>query len=486
MNLLFLSNWERTETWIAAGSVLEGRGHKVFFSVTRNIYKIAAQTAGFSPDRILWLTRQGAMTATIDDAMTRLAALEDRTGERVADIILMDRFLRSEKRDWALRYTAYVFLELERFIASNDIRLGIGQPDNVPDLIATMILKDRGAGYAAPFAMRLPANRFMLWDSKLESRPHITGAPTPADVSPDELAEARQLREHVRGGAKLSRPVPKGHAATRSALWVKRLFRGFLYRALVVSRHDVYMYTLRSVLLDLKYHLVPFNHWRLRRAWATLFEQPIPGERFVFYALHYAPEHTIDVEGAPFVATYETVRNIARSLPLDTKLYVKEHPIGLGIRGPAEMARLKRLPGVRLIDPNVDSHVLIKAAALTVSISGTVALEAALYGRQSAILSDIFIANFSTCRRLTAPWMVGAALREPPRQLDEEADLRYLAWLISNSHEGSVIEPLMDRASLQEPNLTRIADGIEKVILSLPPIRRWVRDQKDIAEDMLP
>jgi hypothetical protein len=464
VNLLFLSNWERTETWIAAGTELERRGHKVFFVVTRDVYLKSALEAGFPRDRILWLTRQAARSADVAGSLERLAALEARTGERVSDIILMDRFLRSEKQAWALRYAAFVFDRLDQFIAVNGIELAVGQPDNVPDLIAGMILKDRGGAYAAPFEFRMPTRRFMLWDSRLEDRPHITGAATPAEVTPVELDEARAVRDRVTRGLKMRQVAARIGAPSVGAGFIRRLMRGLLYRALIVSRHDVYMYTARSAIFDLKYHMTPINHRRLARVWRRLFEQPVEGERFVFYALNYSPEHTLDVEAPHFVSTFETVRNIARSLPLGVKLYVKEHPTGLGLRGPGELERLKRLPGVRMIDPWVDSHALIKSAELTVSLSGTVSLEASMYGRQTAILSDIFIANFSTCRRIAAPWEVGPALSLPPLPHDPDADLRYLAWLISNSHPGTVIEPLVDRSSLDTVNVSRIADGLEKVI----------------------
>lgn len=464
MNLVFLSNWERTETWIAAGLELERRGHRAFFVVTRDEYRRKALAAGFAPERILWLTRQGAKTADTTASLEELARLEAATGLRIAEVILMDRFLRSERQDWALRYAAYVHGALAAFIDQHRIELAVGQPDNVPDLLAEALMQARGGRYAAPFEFRMPTHRFMLWDSRVEGRPHITGAATPGDVTEADLSEARALRDRVTSGTKMRQVEAKSGPPAMGAGFLKQLVRGFLHRALVVSRHDVYMYTPRSALFDLRYHMTPINHRRLARIWDRLFEQPRDGERFVFYALNYAPEHTVDVEAPSFVSTYETVRNIARSLPLGVRLYVKEHPTGVGLRGPAELERIKRLPGVRLIDPWVDSHALIKAAELTVSLSGTVSLEAAMYGRQTAILSDIFIAGFSTCRVIGAPWEVGAALDLPPLEHQPEADLRYLAWLISNSHAGTVVEPLVDRSSLEAKNVRRIADGIGKVI----------------------
>lgn len=459
-----MSNWERTETWVAVAAELARRGITPFFSVTRAAHVALAVKAGIPRAQILWLNRQAAKRAVIDDALRgRLAALEARCGAAFRGFVLMDRFMRSAPQAWAERYLLYAFGELERFIADNGIMLVAGQPDNIPDLLAEAIVKDRGGRYAAPFEFRLPNRRFMLWDGALEQRPHVTGPATPAQVSAEQFAEARALRDRVRQGARMRQPAPAGAAARTHASLLRRLLRGFLYRALIVSRSDVYMYTLRSELFDLQYHRTPLNRWRLKLPWNRLFEQPREGEPFVFYALNYAPEHTLDVEAAPFTNAYETVRQIALSLPLGVRLYVKEHPVALGIRGPTELRRLRRLPGVRLIDPAVDSHALIQNALLTVSLAGTVSLEAALYGRPTAILSDLFIGNFSTCRRLEAPWQVGAALAAPGPEPDEEADLLYLAWLNANGHPGTVIEPLVEPDSLREPNVSLVADAFEKL-----------------------
>jgi hypothetical protein len=463
MNLLFLSNWERTETWIATAAELERRGHRCYFSVTRNTYVQMIRRAGFADDRILWLTRQGARAHQPCSAAVDLAELERRSGEKAKNFILMDRFLRSESQNWAWTYTLYVFAKIREFIELNNISLAIGQPDNVADLLAETIVKDRGGRYAAPFEMRLPVRRFMLWDGKVESQPHVTGAATLADITDEEREEARDVRDRVVNGQKMRQVAVAAERAGGLGRLLKRLFRGFLHRALIVSRHDVYMYTLRSALFDLKYHLVPFNRWLITLFGKHLFEAPVPSERFVFYALNFTPEHTLDVEAPNFTSAYETVRAIARSLPANVPLYVKEHPVGVGLRSPRELRRLGRLPGVRLIAPDHDSHALIKAADLTVSLSGTVCLEAALYGRQTAVVADIFIQNFSTCRRLSAPWEVGDALTAPPLLHRPDDDLRYLAWLISNSHAGTVIEPLTDPASLEPGNIARVADGISKV-----------------------
>jgi hypothetical protein len=469
INVAFCSNWERTETWIATGCELARRGVRVFFVMTRKEYVNKAVEAGFSRDHILWLRRDEAKRAPFSRVdYELLQSYERQTGERIRHFILMDRFMRTERPEWALHYTVYVFRKMLDFLDRHHIQLVSGQPDNIPDLLATMILKVKGGFYAAAFEFRFPTKRFVLWDSRIEERPHITGADTVETVPAHLITEARTLRDRVRSGEKMRQVLSKTQQPRLGFSYLRRLARGALYRALIVSRHDAYMYTLRSMLFDLKIHMLPINYRLNRLIWRRLFDRPVAGERFVYYTLNYAPEHTIDVEAPYFTSTEETIRNLTRMLPSGMLLYVKEHPNGLGIRGPLELLRIKRLPGVRLIDPFVDSHELIKAADMVVTLAGTASLEAALYGKQTVLLSHVFIKNFSTCQCARAPWEIGEILeRGTAKRYSEEDDIKYIAWLLSNSHPGTVIEPLTDPTAIEPENISLVADGYMKVIEKL-------------------
>ena len=146
-------------------------------------------------------------------------------------------------------------------------------------------------------------------------------------------------------------------------------------------------------------------------------------------------------------------------MPFDVKLYVKEHPNALGIRGPKELKEIKKIPGVRLIDPFVNSHDLLNKAEITVSLSGTISLEAALYGRKTVILSNIFIARFSTCIFTEKPWTIGSMLSmEWPKQ-DLEHDIHQIAWFLSNTFEGTVVDRITSPEGVTPENLKKVAFG---------------------------
>ena len=457
------------DTWIAVGAELARRGANVFFVMTRDEYVDEALAAGFDRQKILWLRRDEAEQSTFSQQdIELLEDYERATGERVRNFILMDRFMRSEDPDWAMQYCRYVFRALLDFIETNGIELVSGQPDDIPDLLGLMILRLRGGKYAAPFQFRLPEHQFVLWDVSYRANPSryrrkiARRCNSRGTGCGSEFAAKVQKRREYQGAfsesATPDRPVILSAVNTRF----------FLSSPDRVASRRVHVqlekHLLRPQISYDRDQLSPYAH-----AVAERFSSRVTGTNAsFFFTLNYAPEHTIDVEAPHFVSPFETVRNMVRSLPSGVFLYVKEHPNALGIRSPSELFRIKRLPGVRLIDPFVDSHSLIKKAEAVVTLSGTASLEAAIYGKRTILLSDIFIKNFSTCERAEAPWEVGDILgRKPVRDYSEEGDLRYLAWLYSNSHPGSVIEPLTDPTSLEPENVGLVADAYCRLFASI-------------------
>lgn len=122
------------------------------------------------------------------------------------------------------------------------------------------------------------------------------------------------------------------------------------------------------------------------------FNYDVDTERpFVYFTLHQEPERILLI-GSPFYTNQlETIKNIAQSLPINYKLYVKDHPTQ-SIRGWHSLSFYKEilnLPNTVLIHPSVNSIEIIKKCSLVITVSGTAALEAAFYKKPSIVLSDI-------------------------------------------------------------------------------------------------
>ena len=92
-----------------------------------------------------------------------------------------------------------------------------------------------------------------------------------------------------------------------------------------------------------------------------IFENPKDNEDFCFFPLNAEPEITLYLY-APFrLNQIETARQIAKSLPVGFKLYVKDHPIMYGYRTRKYYKELKKIPNVRIINSQISGYEIIKS-----------------------------------------------------------------------------------------------------------------------------
>jgi hypothetical protein len=98
----------------------------------------------------------------------------------------------------------------------------------------------------------------------------------------------------------------------------------------------------------------------------------------------------------------EFVKNIAKSLPINYILYVKEHPsqISRHWRSKKFYQELNKIPNVTVIHPHVSSLDLIKNCSLVITLSGTAALEAAFYEKPSITCSNFDYTILPSIERL--------------------------------------------------------------------------------------
>lgn len=97
--------------------------------------------------------------------------------------------------------------------------------------------------------------------------------------------------------------------------------------------------------------------------------------------LHYAPYYTNQIE---------VIRHIAKSIPINYMLYVKEH-IAAGLRGWNDIDYYKQImdiPNVSFINPHFDNDLLLKNSELVITIRGSASLKAMKYKKPSIIFGE--------------------------------------------------------------------------------------------------
>jgi hypothetical protein len=477
MRIAFTSTWQKTDLFALLARSLEPLGIQSCWIVTSPIYRQRLIDQGFAPESILHLKKDEALQSpTFERDVHLMYEMESRSQELVKDLVPMDRYVGSWPWHEAEKYAAFVTSRTASFLDKMDADLVMGEPSVIHDLLAVMVCQATGRNYVAPFGLRLPFQRLVFWSGFRENEFHIFGARIPAEVRHEFLNMARDAREQIVVRRIKPAYFYKNSRAPRvTPKFLFKVTRG-VGRAVIQSRTDANMYSLSDILWKHKLHMRPMHYAAAKMQWSKLFEQPVAEEKFVLFTLHKQPEYSIDVQGSRFANQYQTIRALARALPADTRLYVKEHRNCLGDRSPADLKRIKAIPGVRLIDPMADATELAKDSECVVTISGTIAMEAALHGKRTLLLTDQFMAGFSTAKYIENPWELTVELRKPAPVQDLDYDMQYLGWLLENSFEGILSDPVSSPDCVSPENLELLTNAIYALTQKLSPAKVEARE----------
>tara|TARA_Y100001936_G_scaffold225417_1_gene243871 strand:+ start:14563 stop:16059 length:1497 start_codon:yes stop_codon:yes gene_type:complete len=115
----------------------------------------------------------------------------------------------------------------------------------------------------------------------------------------------------------------------------------------------------------------------------------IVDEKFIYFPLQVDPDRNL-LLGAPyFTNQIESIRNIAKSLPIDHKLYVKEHPgQRREWRDISFYEEILEIPNVKLIHPSVPSEEIYQKCSLVITIGGSSGFEVSFFGKPTIVFTD--------------------------------------------------------------------------------------------------
>jgi len=117
--------------------------------------------------------------------------------------------------------------------------------------------------------------------------------------------------------------------------------------------------------------------------------------KYIYVPLHNQPEMTTSSLGGKFRDQALLLECLARDLPADWKIYVKENPRqGAYARGPMFFHRLKRIPQLQVLPSNANTHALSRNAQFVASVNGTVGWEAIRQGRPAMVFGSAWYGSF--------------------------------------------------------------------------------------------
>ena len=216
--------------------------------------------------------------------------------------------------------------------------------------------------------------------------------------------------------------------------------KDFLLRFETSNTHTHYTYYGRTKLKVFWYYLKEHFETKKRKSFIdqNLKNDLKFSEPFVYFPIHIEMERSL-LLGAPYyVNQIEVIKSVAKSIPINFKLYVKEHPgqVSRGWRSKQEYKEITDIPNVVLIHPNFPKEKLYRKCSLVFSIAGTAGFEAACYGKSTITLVDLnysVLPSVNTLRNFEElPKLIEKSLSQKVNPFDVD---RYITLLEKNISE---------------------------------------------------
>jgi hypothetical protein len=124
--------------------------------------------------------------------------------------------------------------------------------------------------------------------------------------------------------------------------------------------------------------------------------------KYAYFPLHVTPERSTLSAASYYANQFEVITHIAKSLPINFRLYVREHPIQ-SINNWREISfykKIAKMPNVEIIHPSFSNEKLLKESSLIITITGSNGFTAAFYEKPSIVFTDVLYSSLSSVFRV--------------------------------------------------------------------------------------
>jgi len=131
-------------------------------------------------------------------------------------------------------------------------------------------------------------------------------------------------------------------------------------------------------------------------------KKPVKHCPFVYFPMGVDLERNILIGAPYFTNQIEVIRSIAKSIPINFELWIKENPANStrSWRSISDYKQIMNLPNVKMIHPEASNYKLIEECSLVATVAGSSGLEAAVFEKPSIIFSDTLYSQLSCVTRV--------------------------------------------------------------------------------------
>jgi len=164
---------------------------------------------------------------------------------------------------------------------------------------------------------------------------------------------------------------------------------------------------------------------------------------FAYLPLHIEMEQYPLITAPFYTNQIEIIKQVAKSLPIGYRLYVKEHPSqgARGWRSISEYKEIMNIPNVYVINPSFPSTNLHRNCAFTITISGSAGLDAAFYEKPSLVFTDLHYSFLPNVYRIKSIEEISKIIKRAlTTKVSTEQLTKYLQFIEQNSFDFDYID----------------------------------------------
>jgi hypothetical protein len=196
--------------------------------------------------------------------------------------------------------------------------------------------------------------------------------------------------------------------------------------------------------------------------YSDLYSDIQANENYAYFPLHYDPEMSTLLYAPYYTDQAQVVKAVARALPIDMFLYVKEHPGMVGYRTRDFYKEILKVPNIKLIRPDLNGSELLKNTKITLTITGSGGWESILLKKPVITFGDVFyndVPGVKRCRGYEElPYLIKEQLQDWKH--NEKSLVDFVSALLEESIPGDYIHLWVNSDSYEE---IRNDEGIKKL-----------------------
>lgn len=378
-----------------------------------------------------FLKKAGQEAVLIPMARKRAMGLEEAkaTVKRypiINNIIKIEDSLKRLKHEDALIFSATYFLFWEQFLKKHQVQTVLSMGTRgLAGRSCIAIAKEQGMGTLEFLGGSKPYGNFVITDngdlawmwSELKTRYEATKDTAIDDKLRERVntwisqwQECRRQLRHTFVERARKRSFFSAEVRAKAGLFFNAIVDDLLRRDFSLPWH--------AYERDVAFRKAFADNYNRRHTWHSTikpfvrYDYPVQGERFVVFPLYAETDMPLNVSHEFLHDQVAMVKVFAEALPEGYKLYVKQHPYGLGDFSVSQLQQMQINRNVSLIDPGVDNLTLVNGASAIINIGSTSGYEAFLLRKPVIVVTKPFYAYCDIVYYIDSPSMAQDVIRD--------------------------------------------------------------------------